>query len=325
MVGMSEPLASLDLTLGEMGESAALAVLLPLLPPADAVMLGPGDDSALVSLSESQVLISTDMMVEGPDFRFDWSSPHDVGFKAIASNAADIAAMGGVVVGYQLAVSVPPSTPLRMLVGLARGCAEGITVLTPGAGVLGGDLSRSDVFTIAVTVLGSMQGLSPVVRSGARPGDVVCVAGELGLSHRGLTRLLAAGDDELAIAGLVTTNPAVTHHVRPTPPLELGPLAAKAGATAMMDISDGLVMDAFRIATASAVRLELDPDADLDDHALYGGEDHGLLATFPDSVTPPEGFRAIGRVRAGEPGVFLGGRELDAQAGGWDPFKNLAQ
>ena len=322
---MSDSLAPLDLTLGEIGENAALEWVLPLLPTGDSVVLGPGDDSALVSLPESQVLISTDMMMQGPDFRFDWSRPADVGFKAIASNAADIAAMGGVVLGFELAVAVPVSTPLRMLMGLAEGFAEGIAALTPGAGVFGGDLSRSEVFTIAVTVLGSMQGLAPVVRSGATPGDLICVAGELGLSHRGLQSLIAAGDDELAIAGLVMSDPAVAHHLRPRPPIALGPLAAQAGATAMMDISDGLVLDASRIAKASGVRVELDSSAGLDEHALYGGEDHGLLATFPISATLPEGFRAIGVVTAGDPGVFLGNRELDAQSGGWDPFRNLAQ
>ena len=322
---MSDSLAPLDLTLGEIGENAALGWVLPLLPTGDSVVLGPGDDSALVSLPESQVLISTDMMMQGPDFRFDWSRPADVGFKAIASNAADIAAMGGVVLGFELAVAVPVSTPLRMLMGLAEGFAEGIAALTPGAGVFGGDLSRSEVFTIAVTVLGSMRGLAPVVRSGATPGDLICVAGELGLSHRGLQSLIGAGDDELAIAGLVMSDPAVAHHLRPRPPIALGPLAAQAGATAMMDISDGLVLDASRIAKASGVRVEFDSSAGLDEHALYGGEDHGLLATFPPSATLPEGFRAIGVVTAGDPGVFLGNRELDAQSGGWDPFRNLAQ
>ena len=322
---MSDSRAPLDLTLGEIGESAALGWVLPLLPAGDSVVLGPGDDSALVSLPESQMLISTDMMMQGPDFRFDWSRPADIGFKAIASNAADIAAMGGVVVGFELAVAVPASTPLRMLIGLAEGFAEGIATLTPGAGVFGGDLSRSDVFTIAVTVVGSLQGLPPVVRSGATPGDVLCVAGELGLSHRGLQALLAAGDDELAVAGLVMSDPAVAHHLRPQPPLALGPLAAKAGATAMMDISDGLVLDASRVAKASAVQVVLDPHAGLDEDALYGGEDHGLLATFPSSHTPPEGFRQVGVIREGTPGVFLGERELDAQAGGWDPFRNRAQ
>lgn len=320
---MSDSSVPWHLTLAEVGENAALGWILPLLPSGDAVLLGPGDDSALVSLPESQVLISTDMMMEGPDFRFDWSRPVDVGFKAIASNAADIAAMGGVVIGYELAVAVPATTTLRVLKGLAEGFAEGIAAVTPGAGVLGGDLSRSEVFTIAVTVLGSMQGLTPVVRSGARPGDVLCVAGELGLSHRGLTALQAAGDDELEIAGAVAHNPAVSHHLRPRPPIELGPIAARAGASAMMDISDGLVLDSSRIAHASGVRVELDPG--LDEHALYGGEDHGLLATFPNASSVPEGFRRVGVVTEGTPGVFVDDQELDAHAGGWDPFRARAQ
>ena len=93
----------------------------------------------------------------------------------------------------------------------------------------------------------------------------------------------------------------------------------------MMDISDGLVLDTYRIAKASGVRISLDPEAGLDDHALYGGEDHGLLATFPPGVTPPEGFRPVGVVEEGSPGVSHEGVDLDAQAGGWDPFRNLAQ
>ena len=322
---MRDNLAPLDETLGQIGESEALRFILPLLPSGESTPIGPGDDAALVSVPGSEVLISSDMMIHGPDFRFEWSSPADVGFKAIASNAADIAAMGGVVIGYELAVAAPASTPLRMLIGLAEGIAEGIAALTPGAGVLGGDLSRSEVFTLAVTVLGSMEGRKPVLRSGATPGDLVCVAGELGLSHRGLTLLREAGDDELEIAGLVMSNPAVKHHLRPHPPIALGPAACEAGATAMMDISDGLVLDASRIARASGVRIQLDSSVGLDDHALYGGEDHGLLATFPHSVRLPDGFQVVGRVEEGDPAVFLGNQERDSEAGGWDPFTHLAQ
>jgi thiamine-monophosphate kinase len=322
---MSESSAALDRQLGDMGESAALAAILPLLPAGKSVQVGPGDDAALLALPHAQVVISSDMMIEGSDFRFEWSRPSDVGFKAIASNAADIAAMGGVVVGYQIAVAAPSETPLRMLVGLAEGCAEAIGSLTPDAGVLVGDLTRSDVFTISVTVLGSMNGEAPVLRSGARVGDVLVVAGELGLSHQGLTTLQGAGDDDMAIAALVTSDPAVAHHLRPHPPVHLGPVALHAGATAMMDISDGLVLDASRIAAASGVRIVLDEQLGLDDAALYGGEDHGLLATFPASGTIPEGFRRIGTMVEGEPGVMLGSLELDAQRGGWDPFWIRAQ
>lgn len=322
---MSESSAALDRHLGDIGESAALAAIIPLLPAATSARVGPGDDAAVLGLAHPQVVISSDMMIEGSDFRFEWSRPSDVGFKAIASNAADIAAMGGVVVGYQIAVAAPSATPLRMLVGLAEGCAEAIASLTPEAGVLGGDLTRSEVFTIAVTVLGSMGGRDPVLRSGARAGDILAVAGELGLSHRGLTALRGAGDDDMAIAALVMSDRAVAHHLRPHPPVRLGPLALDAGATAMMDISDGLVLDASRIAAASGVRIVLDEELGLDDDALYGGEDHGLLASFPPSSDLPEGFRQIGTIAGGEPAVMLGSHELDAHSGGWDPFWSRAQ
>ncbi len=316
---------SRDALVGDIGETAALAMLLPLLPSGDQTVVGPGDDCAVLQVSDPSLLISTDMMVEGPDFRFLWSRPSDIGFKAVASNAADIAAMGGVVVGFTIAVAVPANTPLRMLIGLAEGVAEGISTLTPGAGVIGGDLSRSEVFTLTITVFGTMNGHTPVLRSGACPGDLVCVAGELGLSRVGLQKLVGAKEDELAIAGLVQRDKAVAHHLRPRPPLAEGPLAAHAGATAMLDISDGLVLDASRIARASGVRLEFDESAGLDDDALHGGEDHGLLATFPPDKPIPGSFRKIGVVVAGDPGVFLGSRELDPQSGGWDPFTALAQ
>jgi thiamine-monophosphate kinase len=121
----------------------------------------------------------------------------------------------------------------------------------------------------------------------------------------------------------VSNNAAVRHHLRPVPLITLGPLAARAGATAMMDISDGLVLDATRLAHASGVHLELDSSMSWSDDALFGGEDHGLLACFGGSTPLPEGFRAIGLVLArGEKDtpVLLQGRDLHASRGGWDPF-----
>jgi thiamine-monophosphate kinase len=153
-------------TLGEIGEGEALAQILPLLPPAPAVALGPGDDAALLLTPDSRVVISTDMMIEGPDFRLDWSTPEQVGWKAIASNAADIAAMGATPTAFQLAVAAPESTPLSVLQGIARGMSDAIHALTPGAGVTGGDLSRAPVITLCVTVLGDLGGRNPVTRAG---------------------------------------------------------------------------------------------------------------------------------------------------------------
>lgn len=311
-----------DLQLGELGESEALAQIIPLLPPAPSVSLGPGDDSAILKAPDSRVVISTDMMIEGPDFRWDWSSPENVGWKAIASNAADIAAMGATPTAFQISVAAPESTRIGVLLGIARGVRDAIGELAPLSGVSGGDLSKAPVVTLSVTVLGDLGGRAPVTRSGARPGDVLAVAGELGLSHRGLVALRQAGGDVAAIARLKQSDPAVWHHLAPSPPIHLGVVANDAGATAMMDISDGLWMDANRMAKASGVMIELSPDYPWDEASLMGGEDHGLLAAFPPGATVPEGFVVIGSIgeARSEPGVLLEGVELGSQRGGWDPF-----
>jgi thiamine-monophosphate kinase len=308
--------------LGELGESEALAQIIPLLPTAPSVILGPGDDSAILSVPDSRVVISTDMMIEGPDFRWDWSSPEQVGWKAIASNAADIAAMGATPAAFQISVAAPESTRIGVLLGIARGVSDAIAELAPLSGVSGGDLSRAPVVTLSVTVLGDLGGRAPVTRSGAKPGDVLAVAGELGLSHRGLIALQEAGGDPEVIATLKASDAAVAHHLAPHPPIHLGVVANDAGATAMMDISDGLWMDATRMAKSSGVMVELSPDYPWDEASLMGGEDHGLLATFPATATLPEGFVVIGSIRevSATPGVHLEGVELGSRPGGWDPF-----
>jgi thiamine-monophosphate kinase len=314
-------------TLGEIGESAALSRIIPLLPAAPSIVLGPGDDSAILTTPDSRVVISSDMMIEGPDFRWDWSSPEQVGWKAIASNAADIAAMGATPTAFQISVAAPESTRIGVLLGIARGVSDAIGALTPGAGVSGGDLSLAPVVTLSVTVLGDLGGRTPVTRSGARPGDVLAIAGELGLSHRGLVALQEATGDLGAIAALRASDSAVAHHLAPHPPIHLGVVASDALATAMMDVSDGLWMDATRMATSSDVMIELSPDYAWDEASLMGGEDHGLLAAFPPGAAVPEGFVVIGVIREAteEPGVHLEGFEPGSKLGGWDPFCALAK
>jgi thiamine-monophosphate kinase len=314
-------------TLGEIGESAALARIIPLLPAASSIVLGPGDDSAILNTPDSRVVISSDMMIEGPDFRWDWSSPEQVGWKAIASNAADIAAMGATPTAFQISVAAPESTRIGVLLGIARGASNAIGALAPAAGVSGGDLSWAPVVTLSVTVLGDLEGRSPVRRTGAKPGEVLALAGELGLSHRGLVALQAANGDREAIAALRASDGAVAHHLAPHPPIHRGVAASDAGATAIMDVSDGLWMDATRMATSSGVIIELAPDYPWDEASLMGGEDHGLLATFPPGATLPEGFVVIGAIRdaVAEPGVRLEGFKPGSKPGGWDPFYALAK
>lgn len=310
-------------TLALVGEIGALARILPLLPPAPLSELGPGDDSGILVVPDGRVVISCDTMIEGPDFRWEWSDPEDVGWKAVASNAADIAAMGAVPTGFEIAVTAPPTTPVTILERLAAGIAAALRELAPSAGVVGGDLSVSPTFTMAITVLGDLGGRRPVLRSGAKPGDQVAVAGELGLSHQGLRLLKEAGGDPGAIAALKATSSAVKHHLAPRPPIGLGIVASDSGATAMMDVSDGLVLDARRMATASGVTIELDH---LSDDALFGGEDHGLLATFPPERALPEGFAVVGRVIEADPDhpVTGNGFDLGDRRGGWDPFQDFS-
>ena len=185
--------------------------------------------------------------------------------------------------------------------------------------MIGGDLSVSDTLTLAVTAFGDLEGRHAVLRSGARPGDVVAVSGALGLAAEGLALLFGLSDGEpVPPSDALRASAAVQAQLRPAPPVGDGVLAAVAGATAMMDVSDGLLLDASRLASASGVRIDLDePTHPL---ALTGGEDHALLATFPQDVPLPGGFRPAGRVLAGE-GVTVAGRAPDGR-GGWDPYED---
>jgi thiamine-monophosphate kinase len=159
-----------------------------------------------------------------------------------------------------------------------------------------------------------------VLRSGAHVGDIVAVSGPLGHAAAGLARLFGEG----VVAGEPVGVPAlrdnadVMAQLAPTPPIADGPIAAIAGATAMIDLSDGLALDARRLAAASDVALDLNLAAIGSKIALTGGEDHSLLATFPNGTTLPHGFRAIGRVMDGT-GVLVDGAHYD-ERGGWDPY-----
>ena len=144
---------------------------------------GPGDDAAVVAAPDGRVVATTDVLVAGVHFRLDWSTPEQVGRKAAAANLADIAAMGAVPTALLVGLAAPPDTPVATLTGLADGLwAEAAAV---GAGLVGGDVVTSATLTLAVTALGSLEGRAPVTRSGARPGDVVALAGARRLGGRG--------------------------------------------------------------------------------------------------------------------------------------------
>jgi thiamine-monophosphate kinase len=312
-------------TLGGIGEGATLARIFPRLPEASAALVGPGDDAALLEAPDGRFVVTTDMLVHGPDFRLAWSSAHDLGWKAAASNLADVAAMGAVPTGLVVAVAAPAETPVDFLEEFADGLRDGCAAMAPGCGVVGGDLSVSATLTIAVTAFGDLEGRSPVLRSGARLGDVVAVSGVLGSAAAGLRLLFSEGvvggdPDADAATALRLAHPEVRAQLAPAPPIADGRLAALAGATAMLDLSDGLALDARRLATASGVALDLSLGAVGSREALTGGEDHSLLATFPTGTVLPGGFRVIGRVVSGA-GVLVDGTVFD-ERGGWDPYED---
>jgi thiamine-monophosphate kinase len=262
------------------------------------------------------VVATTDMLLEGRHFRRDWSPPYDIGRKAAAQNLSDVAAMGARPTVLLVGLGAPPATPVSWVEALYDGLRDECALV--GASVAGGDVVKSDEVVIAVTALGDLAGRAPVTRSGARPGDIVALNGRLGFAAAGM-EALSRGDTEPADL--------IAAHRRPRPPYPAGPEAAVAGATAMLDVSDGLVQDLGHIAAASGVRIELFgaaiplPPTHPEDAlhlALTGGEDHALVATFPPMTALGESWRTIGRVAEGE-GVVVDGKRYCH--GGWDHFR----
>ncbi|TDB74244.1 thiamine-phosphate kinase [Micromonospora sp. KC721] len=287
-------------------------------------LLGPGDDAAVVAAPDQRVVASTDVLVEGRHFRRDWSGARDVGHRAAAANLADIAAMGAVPTALLVALCMPADLDTAWAEGLADGL--GAEAATVGAGVVGGDMSASPTLTIAVTALGDLGGRDPVVRSGARPGDVLALAGRIGWAAAGLTVLSR---------GFRTPRLLVEAYRRPEVPYPAGPQAARLGATAMIDVSDGLLADLGHVAAASGVGIDVRRDAfevprqmrdaaqalGVDPYSwiLAGGDDHALAATFPPAVALPAPWRPIGRVVPGT-GVTVDGTGYDGPTG-WDHFR----
>lgn len=327
--------------IGDVSEGDLLRAILARTPESAFAELGPGDDAAVVRAPSGSVVVTTDTLVHGPDFRLAWSSGYDLGWKAAAVNLADVAAMGARPTGLLVALAIPRDMPVAFVEQLADGLREGCEALAPGSAVVGGDLTASDVLTIAVTALGDLEGRPAVTRSGARVGDTVALAGVLGRASHGLAVLFdrfrdAAGTPVPVDETVLTPEEAdaLVVQLRPSPPIGLGPVAAMAGATAMMDVSDGLALDAGRMAKASAVTIALN-SAELTraaarssgagsvdfDRVMGGGEDHGLLATFPPGMLP-EGFTPIGAVVAAVPDAPVTLDGAPAPASGWDPYRD---
>ena len=302
-----------DRTLGEVGEFEVIDRLTRGRPESADVAVGPGDDGAVVLAPDGRVAVSTDMLVEGRHFRLDWSTPHDVGRKAVAQNAADIEAMGARATAFVVGFGAPPDTPAAQVDALADGMWSEAGRF--GAAIVGGDLVASPHWVVSVTVLGDLAGRAPVLRSGAQPGSRIAVTGQLGYSAAGYA---------LWHSGIDRFDEFRQRHLVPQPPYGQGRVAAEAGAQAMIDVSDGLVADLRHVAEASGVGIDLSTEAlDADRRLLLGaaeaagvdawtwvfggGEDHALVAAFSGPI--PAGWREIGHVLDGPARVLVDGAE----------------
>ncbi|ACU39792.1 thiamine-phosphate kinase [Actinosynnema pretiosum subsp. pretiosum] len=287
-------------------------------------LLGPGDDAAVVAVSDGRVVVSTDVLVDGVHFRLDWSSPEQVGRKAAAVNLSDVCAMGAKPTALLIGIACPADTPTALVEGITSGLWQEAAVA--GAGVVGGDMTSSATLVISVTALGDMGGLEPVTRSGARVGDLVAVCGRLGWAAAGLAVLGRGFRSPVAVVGAQRN---------PEPPYPAGPQAAAAGATSMIDVSDGLLADLGHVADESGVGVDIRTEllqvhprlldvasalgADARHWVLTGGEDHALAATFPDQGSIPDGWQVIGSVRPGG-GVTVDGRGYEKPPG-WEHWR----
>lgn len=311
-------------TLKQLGEFAVIDRLVRGRRQPAAVVLGPGDDAAVVSASDGRTVVSTDVLVQDQHFRLDWSTPGDVGRKAIAQNAADVEAMGARATAFVVGFAAPADTPWAQVDALVDGMWDEAQRI--GAGIVGGDLVSCPQWVVSVTVLGDLDGRAPVLRSGAKAGSVIAVVGELGRSAAGyaLWHNRIDGFDELR-----------RRHVVPQPPYGEGLAAAAAGAQAMIDVSDGLIADLRHVAEASEVGIDLSTAALTADHraltaaaaavgadpwswVLGGGEDHALAACFAGRA--PTGWRVIGRVLDGPARVLVDGAEWRGYPG-WQSFE----
>lgn len=310
-------------TVAEVGEFGLIAMLRERLGGTSKLVIGPGDDAAEVAAPGGSLLVSSDLLVENRHFRRDWSSALEVGHKAAAANLSDINAMGGTATAVTISLGLPGALEVDWVAELADGIAAECAEV--GAEVAGGDITAADQIVIAVTAIGAAQ--RPVRRDTGAAGDIVAVAGDLGLASAGLAALSR---------GFRSPRTAVDAHRMPHPPYAAGPEAAAAGATAMIDVSDGLLADLGHIARASRVVIDLDSaaftvpapvstvaealgGADPLRFLLTGGDDYALAALFSARNELPDGWTRVGVARhpdmGEEPSVVVDGSPYEGSPG----------
>lgn len=300
--------------------------------------LGIGDDAAILDLGGTAV-VTHDMLVEGVHFRRETSDAVDLGARAVAVNLSDLAAMGVEPVAVVVGLGLPPGYADA---GLADALSAGIEEMASAHAVTvaGGDVTAAAILIIGITAIGRpYPGVQPVRRSGGHEGDVLCVTGRLGASAAGLALL----EDPLLQPRAPRRDALIRAHLRPAPRIAAGRALAAGGAGAMLDLSDGLLLDAGRLGRASGLRariaLDRVPVADGVDAvaaalgrdaavmAATAGEDYELLAAVPPSLltavrsTLALPLTAIGTLVEGEPGAELldaDGRPVDVPSQGWE-------
>lgn len=284
------------------------------------LIIGPGDDAAEIAAPSGSLLISSDLLIEGRHFRRDWSSAEDVGRKAAAANLSDINAMGGSATALTVSLGLPGDLGVDWVLQFADGLAAECAVV--GAEIAGGDITASDAIVIGISAVGHAD--RAVRRDAAAPGDVIAFAGELGMAGAGFATLSR---------GFRSPRAVVDAHRVPTPPYTAGPQAAAAGATALIDVSDGLLADLGHIARSSGVVIDLDSTAfpisewvsTVADalgteplrYVLTGGDDYALVGSFRGDI--PVGWTRIGVTRepeqGDEPAVLVDGAPYEGVQG----------
>lgn len=286
------------------------------------VVVPVGDDAAVVAL-KGDTVVCTDILIENVHFRRQWSPAHAVGRKAVAVNVSDLEAMGCCPSSVVVALAHPKDLDPQWVMDFERGVRD--ECAAAGVHLIGGDMSSSEHIVACVSAVGDTMLAAPVTRGGAQPGDTVALCGNLGLSGAGLVVLQR---------GFGSPKVAVAEHLVPSVPYGQGAVAARAGATAMIDVSDGLLADLGHIAEQSGVLIDVEasllsvPDEvtrvaaatgrEALGFLLAGGEDHCLVATFPAGAELPAGWSSIGTVRVGE-GVTVDGAAFEGRRG-WDHF-----